>query len=134
MIRRVLQLSYDRTIGAFLSWIWESLTSIARRGDILQLLYVVAIIGLMAGLISAAVNPVSDQGAIIYPNDSGQTYAEVVINSFVVLLGGAGIYLTYMSGRQTTRARAVNMYLGLAILLLVVSLLTGVDVANIKGL
>ena len=61
-----------------------------------------------------------------------QTIPEAIIDSFVILTGGAGIYLAYMSGRQTTRARAVNMYLGLALLLLVVSLLAGTQLFLLK--
>jgi 4-amino-4-deoxy-L-arabinose transferase-like glycosyltransferase len=57
----------------------------------------------------------------------------MLVDSFVILVGGAGVYLIYLSGRQTTRTRTVNLYLGLAILLITVSVLTGIEIAILKG-
>jgi nitrogen fixation/metabolism regulation signal transduction histidine kinase len=125
---------YNRTIGAALDWSWEKVSSGASRGDFLEVIYVVVLIGLMAGFVDAIVNPIGNQGIVIYPGIGGQTVPESVINSLVIALGGAGVYLTFLSGRQTIRARAVNMYLGLALLLIVASVIMGIDVAKIKGL
>jgi len=71
---------------------------------------------------------------IVYPSGGAQTVAEALIDSLVIAVGGAGIYMTYISGRQTTRARTVNLYLGLALLLIAVSVLTGIEIAVLKGL
>ncbi len=133
MIRRILEYGYSKTVGALRNTLWRVFGSIASGGGLLQLVYVLVVVGLMAGFINAIFFPVANQGLIVFPGGGAQTIPESIIDSFVIMLGGAGIYLTYVSGRQTTRARTVNLYLGLALLLIAVSLLTGIDLAIIKG-
>lgn len=98
------------------------------------MIYVLLVVGLMAGFINAVFFPVANQGIVVYRGGGAQTIPEAVIDAFVILLGGAGIYLTYVSGKQTTRSRAVNMYLGLALVMIAVSLLVGIDLAILKGI
>ena len=95
--------------------------------------YVLILVGIMGGFVNAISLNLPNQGLLVYPGAGAQTYPEAIIDSFVILAGGAGIYLTYMSGRQTTRARAVDMYLGLALLLLFVSLLAGIRLFLLKS-
>ncbi|QQG48341.1 MAG: hypothetical protein HY247_06220 [archaeon] len=133
MIRRVLASGYAKTVGAAKGWLWGFVDSSTGRGGLLQVLYVLVIVGLMAGFINAIVFPVPSQGFIIYPSGGAQSVAEAIINAFVIVVGGAGIYLAYLSGKQTTRTRTVNLYLGLSLLLIIVSILTGLQVAIIKG-
>ena len=133
MIRRILRLGYDRTIGALKNSMSGILSSVMRGGSLFQLLYVLAVVGLMAGFINAVFFPVPNQGYIIYPSGGAQTIPEALIDAFVILVGGAGIYLTYVSGRQTTRARTVNLYLGFALLLIAVSVLTGLEITILKA-
>jgi len=132
LIRRILESAYRRTIGALKNSLSGALSSATRGGGLLQLLYVLAIVGLMAGFINAVFFPLSNQSLIVYLGIGSQTIPESLIDAFVIMVGGAGIYLTYVSGRQTTRARTVNLYLGLALLLIAVSLLTGVEVTILK--
>ena len=131
MIRGFLTTVYSRTLGAAKNWFFGLLGSGTKSGLLLGL-YVVVIVGLMAGFIDAIVFPVPNQGQIIYPSPGAQTIPEAIIDALVIVLGGAGIYFTYISGRQTTRARAVNLYLSLALLLIAVSILAGVQVQIIK--
>lgn len=133
MIREFLTSGYKRTIGALKGVVWRIFGPILRRESLLPVIYVLIMVGLAGGLVDALAFPVPDQGAIVYPGAGAQTIAEGVLDAFVILLGGAGIYLTYMSGRQTTKARAVNMYLGIALLLLAVSTLAGVQLLQLKG-
>ena len=133
MIRRILQSGYNRTIGALKEALTGVLSPATRGGGLLQVLYVLFVVGLMAGFINAVVFPVSNQSYIVYPSGGAQTIPEAVIDAFVIMVGGAGIYMTYVSGRQTTRARTVNLYLGLALLLIAVSVLTGIEIARLKG-
>ena len=133
MIRRLLESGYNKTVGALKKTLWRIFGSANRGGSFVQLLYVLAVVGLMAGFINSVFFPVANQGIIVYPGGGAQTIPEMVIDSFVIIMGGSGIYLTYVSGRQTTRARAVNLYLGLALLLIAVSLFTGIQLALIKG-
>jgi hypothetical protein len=129
MIRGLIKSGYERTVGT-LKGIFGP---ILRREDLLSVVYVLIMVGILGGFVNAITQRVPNQGTLIYSGTGYQTIAEAIIDSFVILLGGAGIYITYMSGRQTTRARAVNMYLGLALLLLFVSLLAGTQLFLLKG-
>jgi hypothetical protein len=134
MIRQTLESVYRRTIGSLRSGATGLVGSIANRGGVIPTLYVLAPVALMAGFVTALVYRVPNQTYIPYPNSQAETIPEAVIDAFVVITGGAGVYLVYMSGRQTVRARTVNLYLGLALLLLVVSVFAGIDLALLKGI
>jgi nucleoside recognition membrane protein YjiH len=133
MLREVLGTAYKRTVGALKDWFLGFISSLTRGGGLIQALYVIFIVALMAGFVNAVVFPVSNQSYIPYPNGSAQTIPEAIVDAFVIVVGAAGIYLTYLSGRQTTRSRTVNLYLGLALLMIVVSIFTGIDMALLKG-
>lgn len=132
MIRELIKSGYERTIGTLKGIFWSLFGPILRRGSLLPVLYVLIMIALMSGFVNAFAIPVPNQGQVVYPGAGAQTIPEAILDSFVILLGGAGIYLTYVSGRQTTRARAVSMYLGLALLLLAISLLAGTHLLQLK--
>jgi predicted ABC-type sugar transport system permease subunit len=133
MIREALESAYKKTIGALKDRLVEYVSSITKRAGLLQLLYVLFIVALAAGFINAVVFPVPNQSYIPYPGGSAETVPEAVIDSFVIIVGGAGIYLAVLSGRQTVKTRTVSLYLGLALLLIIVSLFTGIDLAILKG-
>ncbi len=133
MLREVLSTAYKRTFGALKDWFLGFVSSLTRGGGLVQALYVILLVGLMAGFINAVVFPVSNQSYIPYPNGSAMTIPEAIVDAFVIVVGAAGIYLAYLSGRQTARTRTVNLYLGLALLLIVVSVFTGIDMALLKG-
>ncbi len=133
MIRRVLERSYSRTIGTLRSALAGVFSSITNRMGILQLLYVVALVALMGGFVNAVAFPLPNQGQIIYPGSGSQTIPEAVLDVSVILIGGAGIYVAYVSGRQTTRARMVNLYLGIALLLVALSVFMGLYLTVLKG-
>ena len=133
MIREVIESVYKRTVGALRDAVAEFVSSITRGGGLIQAIYVLLFVALAAGFISAVVFPVPNQTYIPYPGGTAETIPEAIVDAFVVLMGGAGIYLVYLSGRQTVRSRTVNLYLGLALLLIVVSVFTGIDMALLKG-
>ncbi|HEV2225473.1 MAG TPA: hypothetical protein VGR56_01560 [Nitrososphaerales archaeon] len=133
MIREALESAYKKTIGALRDRLVEYASSITKRAGLLQLLYVLFVVALAAGFINAVVFPVPNQSYIPYPGGSAETVPEAIIDSFVIIVGGAGIYLAVLSGRQTVRTRTVSLYLGLALLLIIVSLFTGIDLAILKG-
>lgn len=133
MIREALGSAYKKTVGALKDRLSEYASSITKRAGFLQLLYVLLVVALAAGFIDAVVFPVPNQSYIPYPGGSAETVPEAIIDSFVIIVGGAGIYLAVLSGRQTVRTRTVSLYLGLALLLIVVSLFTGIDLAILKG-
>lgn len=133
MIRQAIQLAYRKSIGALKDWLVGTVSSATRVGGLAQLLYVLILVGLMAGFVSAITYPVPNETLIPYPSGANETVPEAVVDAIVIIMGGAGIYLTYMSGRQTVRSRAVNFYLALALLLLIVSLFVGFNLAVLKG-
>ena len=133
MIRETLESAYRKTIGAVREGAVGLLGSLARQGNLVQVLYLLVLVGLMAGFVTALVYPVPNQTYIPYPNGQAETIPEAVVNAFVIFAGGGGIYLVFLSGRQTVRARTVNLYLGLALLLLVVAVFAGIDLAILKG-
>jgi uncharacterized membrane protein YoaK (UPF0700 family) len=104
----------------------------SNKGRWMQLLYVLAIVAFAAGLVNAAVQPV-DQRYVIFPGRGSQSISETVINSFAILLGAAGFYVSYLSGRQTTKPRLVNFYLILALLLIASAMYLGFYVYTSKG-
>ncbi|HUI24086.1 MAG TPA: hypothetical protein VLY82_06830 [Nitrososphaerales archaeon] len=104
-----------------------------RGGGLIEAVYIIILIALMAGFVNAVVFPVPNQSYIPYPGGSAMTIPEAIVDAFVIVVGGAGVYLVYQSGRQTVRSRTVNLYLGLALLLLVVAVFVGIDMAILKG-
>ncbi len=133
MIRRVLETSYNRTVGAVKSAFEKVLDPVLNRTGLVQLLYVLALVALMGGFVNAVFFPVPNQGMIVYPGGGSQTIPEAVLDVCVIMVGGAGIYITYISGRQTTRSRMVNLYLGIALLLIAISIFMGIFLSHLKG-
>ena len=83
----------------------------------IEVLYILGIIAMSAGIVSALASPVP-QSYIIYPGPSGQTIAETVINAMALVMGFGGLYFSYLSGRQTVKPRLVGFFLILGILLI----------------
>jgi hypothetical protein len=133
LIKEILDSWYKKTVGAARDYVWGALTKGTRGGSILELVYILALVGLMAGFVSAVFTPVANQSYIVYPSSTSQSIPELLVDSMVIFVGGAGVYLIFLSGRQTTRARTVNLYLALAVLLVTVSVLTGIEVSILKG-
>jgi hypothetical protein len=133
LIKEMLESGYKKTVGAARDYLWGILAKGTRGGSLLQLAYMLALVALMAGFVSAVFTPVANQSYIVYPSSTSQSIPELLVDSFVILVGGAGVYLVFLSGRQTTRTRTVNLYLGLAVLLVTVSVLTGIEISILKG-
>jgi hypothetical protein len=133
LIRNMLERSYDKTVGAVRNALARALGSLSSGTGLIQVLYVAALVALMGGFVNAIFFPVPNQGAVVYPGGGAQTIAEAVLDASVIVLGGAGIYATYVSGRQTTRSRMVNLYLGIAILLIAISVFMGLYLTSLKG-
>jgi heme/copper-type cytochrome/quinol oxidase subunit 3 len=102
------------------------------RGGWIQFLYIVGIVFMAAGIVNALIQPVSSN-FIIFPGRSAQSISETFINAIALILGSAGIYVSYLSGRQTTKPRMVNFYLVLGLLLIATALYVGIYVYSSKG-
>jgi heme/copper-type cytochrome/quinol oxidase subunit 3 len=133
MIRQALESAYRMTIGTLRDALSGFLGSLTKRGSLITTIYMLTLVALMAGFVTAIVYRVANQTYIPYPTGSAETIPEAIVNAFIIFMGGAAVYLVYLSGRQTVRARTVNMYLALALLLLVVSIFAGIDLAHLKG-
>jgi len=133
MIREIIESAYKKTIGALKDTLVGFVASLTRGSGLVETLYVILLVALMAGFVNAVVFPVPNQGYTIYPGITAMTIPEAIIDAFVIIVGGAAIYLVYQSGRQTVRSRTVNLYLAVALLLLVVAVFTGIEVALSKG-
>lgn len=94
-------------------------------------LYVLGIILMTAGLVCAVLEPVNF-GYTIFPSSGAQSATETGIDALAVLLGAAGVYLSYVSGRQTTKSRVVNFYLTIGLLMIAISVFIGIYVLQSK--
>ncbi|MBI3860151.1 MAG: hypothetical protein HY296_07990 [Thaumarchaeota archaeon] len=133
MIRQILDRGYGRLEWLLNVTAGRLVGTLRSRGGAIQLLYVVGLVALMAGFTSAVDFPVPNQGLVVYPGSGAETIPEAIIDASVIALGAGGIYLTFASGRQTTKSRAVNLYLGAALLLIIFSVLTGMGLQTLKG-
>jgi hypothetical protein len=107
-----------------------SLVSLIRSRWI-EILYVFGIVTMASGIVNAAIQPV-DSRYIIFPGQGSQSITETIINALALMLGATGIYLSYLSGRQTTKPRMVTFYLILGLLLLGTGIYIGIYVYSSK--
>lgn len=117
-----LERSYGRNKG-LLSFV---------RGEWIQFLYIIGVVFMAAGIVNALIQPVSSN-FIIFPGRSAQSISETVINAIALILGSAGIYVSYLSGRQTTKSRMASFYLVLGLLLIATALYVGIYVYSSKA-
>ena len=89
MIRQVLESTYRRTVGTLKDGAVGLLSSLAKRGSVITAIYVLALVSLMAGFVTAIVYPVPNQTYIPYPNGQAETIPEAVVDAFVIFMGGA---------------------------------------------
>ena len=134
MLRETLESAYTRTVAAVKDSVVDYGSKVAESGGLAQAIYLLVIVALMVGFIDALVNPLPNQTYIPYPSFTGETVPEAFVDALVMGLGAAGIYLAIISCRQTTNQKNVNLYLAVALVLLVVSLFTGINMALLKGL
>jgi predicted PurR-regulated permease PerM len=104
----------------------SSLSSLI-KGSWIEVLYIFVVVVLSAGIVAALVEPVPIQ-YIIYPGTDSQSISETVINSMALLMGFGGLYLSYLSGRQTVKPRLVGFYLGLSLVLIALAVYVGIYV------
>jgi hypothetical protein len=87
------------------------------RNRWIEFLYIAGIVVMAGGVVSALANPVPST-YIIYPGRDAQSIPETVINAMALLMGFGGLYLSYLSGRQTVKPRLVGFFLILGLLLI----------------
>jgi hypothetical protein len=87
------------------------------KNNWIEALYILGIVTLSAGIVSALAAPVN-QSYVIFPGTGGETISEMVIYSMAMLLGFGGLYLSYLSGRQTVKPRLVGFFLVLGLIMI----------------
>ena len=99
----------------------RSSVSTTVKNNFIEVLYIVGIVVMGAGIVSALASPVS-QSYMIYPSRTGETVSEMVIYSMVTLLGFGGLYISYLSGRQTVKPRLVPFFLTLGLIMIAIAI------------
>jgi hypothetical protein len=93
-----------------------------------------AVVIMAAGIVNTAVQSSGVSSTLtIYPGSGFQSIPETAINIFDLFLGAGGIYLAYLSRRQTTRPRMTGFYLLLGLTLLGIALYMGIYIVGAKG-
>lgn len=97
----------------------------------MEVLYIIGIILMTSGIVSAIIQPVN-VGYVIFPSSGGQSATETVVDALIVIIGSTGVYMSYLSGRQTTKPRMVNFFLGIGLLLIAIAVYIGIYVLTQK--
>jgi len=119
--------------------LWDRLTKSASKNGLysevsrhwMEGLYLVGIILMTAGLVCAVIEPVNI-GYLVFPSSGAQSATETGVDALAILLGSVGVYLSYASGRQTTRSRVVNFYLTIGLLMIAIAVYIGIYVLSSK--
>jgi hypothetical protein len=122
-----------------LGGIWERFSKAADKSGLfselknrwMEVLYIIGMILMTAGIVNAAIQPVNF-GYVIFPSTSAQSATETGVDALALMIGAAGIYLSYLSGRQTTKPRMVNFFLAIGLLLIAVAVYIGIYVLGSK--
>jgi hypothetical protein len=94
-------------------------------------LYIIGIVLMTAGIVNAVIQPVNF-GYVIFPSSGAQSATETGVDALALLVGAAGIYISYLSGRQTTKPRMVNFYLAIGLILIGIAVYIGIYVLGSK--
>ena len=126
---------FDSIVSLF----WNRLSKILSKSGLvleiknrwMEVLYILGVVVMTAGLVNAAIQPVNI-GYIIYPSTANQSATETFVDALALLIGAVGVYLSYLSGRQTTKSRMVNFLLTIGLLLIAVAVYIGIYVLGSK--
>jgi hypothetical protein len=133
MIKRALESNYVKIRDRVSHSLQQNRRfSVLLRTRWIEVIYLLAILAMTAGIVNAGIQPV-DPRYVIYPLRGAQSVSETAINGFTILLGAAGVYLAAISGRQTTKPRIANFYLIFALMLIGTALYIGLYIYAFKG-
>jgi len=117
LIRQWIESRVSGISGRFAKGVERSGVTATVKNNWIEVVYIIGIIVMSAGVVSALAEPVN-QSYLIYPSSNGQTIAETVINSMALAMGFAGLYFSYLSGRQTVKPRLVGFFLVVGLILI----------------
>lgn len=130
-IRQAFESGYSKTISTIRGRVPKGVLN--PNASWFEVMYILGLVALSSGIVSAALTPPSALGQLIYPGPGAQSIPETFLYACTTLLGASGIYLAYLSGRYSTKPRLVDAYLAVSMLLLTVSVIMGLTIVNIKG-
>src|SRR5271170_7504634 len=119
--------------------VWVRVTKAADKSFIaseirerwMEVLYIIGIVLMTAGIVNAVIQPVNI-GYVIFPSSGAQSATETGVDALALLIGSIGIYMSYLSGRQTTKSRMVNFYLTIGLLMIAIGVYIGFYVLSSK--
>ncbi|MGA2663339.1 MAG: hypothetical protein ABSF83_00140 [Nitrososphaerales archaeon] len=119
--------------------VWRRLDKAADKSGLLsevegrwmEVLYVLGIVLMTAGIVCAVIEPVNF-GYVIFPSTGAQSATETGLDALTIVFGALGIYISYLSGRQTTKPRMVNFLLAIGLVLVAISIYMGIYVLGSK--
>ena len=122
-----------------LSGVWDRLGKSADKSGLFSelknqwmvILYIIGIVLMTAGIVNAVIQPVNF-GYVIFPSTGAQSATETGVDALALLVGAAGIYVSYLSGRQTTKPRMVNFFLAIGLILIAIAVYIGIYVLGSK--
>ncbi|MGD0637298.1 MAG: hypothetical protein ABSA72_04590 [Nitrososphaerales archaeon] len=126
-------------VESHLGGAWQRLGKSADKSELFSelkdrwmvVLYVIGIVLMTAGIVNAAIQPVNF-GYVIFPSSGAQSATETGVDALALLIGAAGIYMSYLSGRQTTKPRMVNFFLAIGLILIAIAVYIGIYVLGSK--
>jgi len=126
-------------VESHLGGAWQRLDKAADKSGLFSelkdrwmvVLYIIGIVLMTAGIVNAAIQPVNF-GYVILPSSGAQSATETGVDALALLIGAAGIYLSYLSGRQTTKPRMVNFFLAIGLILIAIAVYIGIYVLGSK--
>jgi len=126
---------FDSLVSQF----WDRLSKFANKSGLaseirnrwMEVLYILGVVIMTAGLVNAVIQPVNI-GYVIYPSTADQSATETFVDALALLIGAVGVYLSYLSGRQTTKSRMVNFLLTIGLLLIAIAVYIGIYVLGSK--
>jgi hypothetical protein len=126
-------------VESHLGGVWDRLGKAADKSGLvselknrwMEVLYIIGIVLMTAGIVNAAIQPVNF-GYVIFPSTGAQSATETGVDALALIIGAVGIYTSYLSGRQTTKPRMVNFFLGIGLLLIAIAVYIGIYVLGSK--
>ena len=119
--------------------VWQRVSKAADKSGLLselesrwmEVLYVLGIVLMTAGIVCAVIEPVNF-GYVIFPSTGAQSATETGVDAVIIILGALGVYISYLSGRQTTKPRMVNFLLAIGLVLVAIAVYMGIYVLGSK--
>ncbi|MDA4137222.1 MAG: hypothetical protein OK449_09550 [Thaumarchaeota archaeon] len=97
----------------------------------IEVLYIIGIVLMTAGIVNAVIQPVNF-GYVIFPSSGAQSATETGVDALALLIGAIGVYISYLSGRQTTKSKMVNFYLTIGLFMIAIAVYIGIYVLGSK--